>query len=76
MLTPYIEAAMKRAAYEAMEEDNTVYGEIPGFQGVWANANTEAECRVALQSALKDWILFRLSRGLTVPIGVDVVAVE
>src|SRR5262245_1854078 len=40
MLTEYIQAAMRRATYEILPEDKTYYGEIPGFQGVWANADT------------------------------------
>ncbi len=44
MLTKYIEAAMKRARYELIE-DGTFYGSIPGFDGVWANAATLEGCR-------------------------------
>jgi hypothetical protein len=39
MLTKYIEAAMRRAGYEKIE-DGTYFGTIPGFQGVWGNAKT------------------------------------
>lgn len=37
MLTEYIHAAMRRATYEILS-DGTFYGEIPGLQGVYANA--------------------------------------
>ena len=38
MLTEYIEAAMKKARYEILPDDHSYYEEIPGFQGVYANA--------------------------------------
>lgn len=44
MLTSYIGAAMHHATYEILD-DGTYYGEIPGFQGVYANANTLEACR-------------------------------
>jgi predicted RNase H-like HicB family nuclease len=68
MLTDYIQAAMRRAKYEILPDDNTYYGEIPGFQGVWANADTLEGCRTELQEVLEDWILFRVSRRLILPV--------
>ncbi len=44
MLTNYIQAAMHQAGYEILTDDNSFYGEIPGFQGVWANAPTLEAC--------------------------------
>jgi len=38
MLTDYVRAAMSQAHYEILE-DGTFYGEIPGFPGVFANAD-------------------------------------
>ncbi len=66
MLTKYIQAAMKRAKYEILD-DETFYGSIPGFQGVWSDMDTLEECREELQEVLEDWILFRLSKGLALP---------
>ena len=73
MLTDYIRAAMRQAHYEILEDDGTYYGEIPGLQGVLANADTLEECRDELQSVLEDWILFRLHKQLLIPIvdGID-----
>ena len=68
MLTDYIQAAMRHAKYEILPDDNSYYGEIPGFQGVWANADTLEACRTELQEVLEDWILFRVSRRLTLPV--------
>ena len=68
MLTKYIQAAMRRAHYEMSESPQRFYGEIEDCQGVWATGATLEECREELESALEDWILFRLSRQLPVPV--------
>lgn len=68
MLSEYIQAAMRRARYEILSDDSSYYGEIPELQGVWANAKTLEECREELQSALEDWLLFCLARGVPIPI--------
>lgn len=55
MLTSYIAAAMRRAHYELLS-DGTFYGEIPGFQGVYANEDTLEACREVLQEVLGGWL--------------------
>lgn len=59
MLTKYIIAAMHKATYEILS-DGTFYGEIPGFQGVYANADTLESCREQLQEVLEGWIILGL----------------
>ena len=68
MLTNYIRAAMRRARYEILSDDGTFYGEIPGFDGVYANADTLEACREELEEVLEEWILFRVFRNLPLPI--------
>ncbi|MDQ2829175.1 MAG: type II toxin-antitoxin system HicB family antitoxin [Chloroflexota bacterium] len=68
MLTTYIRAAMRRAKYEMLSDDGTFYGEIPGFQGVYANADTLEACRDELEAVLEGWILFRVSRNFALPV--------
>jgi len=68
MLTRYIRAAMQKARYEILPDDNTFYGEIHGFQGIYANASTLEACRDELEEALEEWILFRISRNLPLPV--------
>ena len=77
MLTPYIQAAMRLAKYEILEGGG-YYGEIPGFQGIWANADTLDSCREELQSALEDWIVLGLRLGHPLPVvaGINLVPVE
>ncbi len=67
MLTDYIRAAMRKARYEILEA-GTYYGEIPGFQGVYANAATLDECREELQEVLEGWIVLGLRLGHTLPV--------
>jgi predicted RNase H-like HicB family nuclease len=66
MLTAYIQAAMKRATYKILE-DETYFGEIPDFQGVWASEKTLEECRSALQEVLEEWLLLKLRDNEEVP---------
>ncbi len=67
MLTKYIRAAMAKARYEILPDDGSYYGEIPGFQGIYANAASLELCRTELEEILEDWILFRVSRNLKLP---------
>jgi len=68
MLTEYLEAAMRRANYEILPDDNTFYGEIPGFDGVYANSDNLETCRSELKEVLEEWILLSISRHLPLPI--------
>ena len=68
MLTKYIQSAMHRAKYEMLPDDGTFYGEIPGFDGAYANANTLESRRGELEEVLEEWILFRVSKHLPLPV--------
>jgi predicted RNase H-like HicB family nuclease len=67
MLRQYIDAAMRHARYEILVEDSTFYGEIEGFEGVYASAATLEGCRDELEEVLEEWVLFRVSRNLELP---------
>ncbi|MBS1253901.1 MAG: hypothetical protein MAG451_02955 [Anaerolineales bacterium] len=67
MLTEYIHAAMRQAKYEILS-DGMFYGEIPGFQGVYANAETLEACREQLQNVLEGWIVLGLQLGHSLPV--------
>ena len=56
---------MRRAHYEILSDDGSYYGEIPGFDGVFANAETLEACREQLEEVLEDWILLGISEHLT-----------
>lgn len=55
MLFEYIQKALERAQYKKLD-DGTWFAEIPGFQGVWANAHTMEECRHELEEVLEEWV--------------------
>jgi predicted RNase H-like HicB family nuclease len=68
MLTEFLQAAMAKAHYEILSDDGTFYGEITGFEGVYANASTLEECRSELAEVLEEWIFLRISRNLPLPV--------
>jgi predicted RNase H-like HicB family nuclease len=78
MLTEYLSAAMGKAHYELLGGGEGYSGEIPGFQGLLAQADTLEACRDELASTLEDWLLFRISRQLPVPVvaGLDLTVKE
>jgi predicted RNase H-like HicB family nuclease len=66
MLSIYIQSALRQAHYDLLE-DGTFYGEIEGFQGVYAHANTLEDCREQLQEVLEGWIVLGLRLGHSFP---------
>jgi predicted RNase H-like HicB family nuclease len=78
MLMDYLRLAMAKAHYELLGDGESFYGEIPGFQGVLAQADTLDACREELASTLEDWLLFRISRHLPIPVleGLDLAIKE
>jgi predicted RNase H-like HicB family nuclease len=67
MITEYIEAALARATYEIIEDEEPYYGEVPGLQGVWATGKTLEECRRNLAETVEDWVLLSIAKGLPIP---------
>jgi predicted RNase H-like HicB family nuclease len=67
MLADYIRVAMAQAQYRVIPESDAIYGELPGFEGVHAQADTLERCRHDLAEALEEWIFFRVSRRLPIP---------
>lgn len=67
MLTKYIQAAMRRATYEILE-DGTYYGEIEGFEGVYANHTTLLGCQELLQEVLEGWLILGLRLEHEIPV--------
>lgn len=60
MLNEYMELALRHATYEQIE-DGSFFGEIPSFDGLWASAGSEPECRDELRSVLEGWILLHIA---------------
>ena len=58
---------MHRAKYEILQDDGAYYGEIPGLDGVFANAPTPELCRKQLEEVLEDWILIGVAERHSIP---------
>jgi predicted RNase H-like HicB family nuclease len=67
MLSEYLTAALESAHFEMIDDVEPFYGHVPALKGVWATGHTLEECRRNLASALEDWVLFSVSRGLELP---------
>lgn len=68
MLLAYINSAMRKAEYEILPDEGQYYGQIRGFQGVWANGPGLESCREELQQVLEDWILVSVAKNLPLPV--------
>lgn len=68
MIRSYIDAAMRHAHYEIIDQPGEpYYGEIPGLQGVMAVGATLEDCRANLEDALDGWITLGLQLGHELP---------
>lgn len=68
MLTAYIQAAMRHAKYEMIDDPKPIYGWIPECVGVWATGGTFEDCREELRIVLEDWIGLGLRLGHPIPV--------
>jgi predicted RNase H-like HicB family nuclease len=67
MIVEYIEAALGRAKYEIIRDDEPYYGEVHGLRGVWATGRTLEACRKNLSEVIEGWIIVRIKKGLPIP---------
>jgi predicted RNase H-like HicB family nuclease len=67
MLTKYIQAAMRRAKYEILE-DGAIYGHAPDLPGAWATAANLEDCREELQEVVEDWIMTSIAAHKRLPV--------
>lgn len=67
MFCEYIQAAISKAVYEIIEDEEPYYGEVPELKGVWATGKSHEECRENLRMALEDWIAISLRFNLPIP---------
>jgi predicted RNase H-like HicB family nuclease len=66
-LDDYIEAALKTARYEKIDNGSRVYAELPDFRGAWADGDTRGDASNSLRDVLKGWIKLQLERGHPLP---------
>ncbi len=71
MLTEYVQAAMKHAHYEIME-DGRYWGEVPELEGVWADGDTLEKCRETLREVIEGWLIVGFRHGDPVPVIDDI----
>ncbi len=72
MLSSFINAALRRAKYETLE-NGVIYAEVPELQGVWAEGKTVEECRNELVEVIEGWLFLKLKDGDPIPVleGID-----
>ncbi len=58
---------MRKAKYEILKNNEGYYGEIPGFQGVWSNADNLEDCRNELAEVLEGWVVLHLRDNNPLP---------
>ena len=68
MIRESTSVALAKTHYDTLPYDDSYYGEIADFKGVYTNTDTLAECRNLLEEVLKEWLLLRISRNLAVPV--------
>lgn len=66
MISQYVSKALEKAAYKQLE-DGSWFGEIPGFQGVWANGSNIEQCRHELVDVLEEWLLLKVRDKDAIP---------
>jgi predicted RNase H-like HicB family nuclease len=75
MLLQYIQKALEKARYKLLD-DGTWFAEVPGFQGVWANAQTVEECRQELMEVMEEWLILKIRDRDPIPeiegVGIEV----
>ena len=67
MITEFIESAIQSAKIERINDPLPFYGEIPGFQGVWAQGKTMRECKKNLQEVLEEWLILKIRKQQFIP---------
>ncbi len=67
MFVEYIQAALERAQYKVIEDEEPYFASVPDLPGVWASGKTVEECRKELISVIEGWVLLRLKMGRSIP---------
>ncbi|NPV62351.1 MAG: type II toxin-antitoxin system HicB family antitoxin [Methanotrichaceae archaeon] len=68
MFAEYIEAALERAVYKTLEdEEEPIFVSVPDLPGAWATGETVEEARKELISVIEGWIALRLRMGRSIP---------
>ena len=63
----YIEVALERAVYKAIEDDGPIFVSVPELPGAWAAGKTVEEARKELISVIEGWIALGLWMIRSIP---------
>ncbi len=66
MITEYIQAALRRARYEIV--DNVYYADVPELPGVLAYGDTLEACRQQLIEVIEGWLIVGFRHGDELPV--------
>ena len=66
MFSQYVEAGLRRAKYETLE-NGTYMATVDDLRGVIATGEAIQACRMDLIEVIEEWITIRLQRGLDIP---------
>lgn len=66
MISPYVGAALSRARFAALDEGGYA-ATVHGLPGVIATGSSLEACRDQLAEIVEEWLLVRVSRGLSAP---------
>ena len=66
MILEYMNKAIEHSSYKRLD-DGSWFAEIPGFDGVWANAAAVEACRKELLEVLEEWLLLKVRDGDEIP---------
>jgi len=67
VIIEYVQAALDKAKYEIIRDEEPYYGKVPGLDGVWSTGKTLEECRKNLAEVIDGWIVVRLRKELPIP---------
>jgi len=77
MFAEYIQAALEKADYEAIDNPKPYYAHAPGLLGVWATCKTVEDCRRDLIEFIEEWISAKLQWVQPIPpIGNHTIAIS
>lgn len=66
MISRYVQRALDRARYQLLD-DGTFAATVSSLRGVIATGPSLEACRRDLADVVEEWILVRVSQGLSVP---------
>lgn len=66
MLSEFLEKQLKKAKFKKLK-DNSFFGSIPGFPGVWSNKKTLSAAKKELQEVLEEWLFLKVRSKEHIP---------